>query len=1158
MKTEAEHCGRHRRATRPEQRPGTVLVLVVALLGLLFVAGAAFLGTVGFESQSITSQQEVRDETSIIDAIETQILNELNRAWLGDNGVPYTNDLTASAATTDGVGGWVWATGATTDGLGGWVWPSTLVDVYGEVAGLHPLVAPIEPFFDAGTGAMLYSGSTDLELARRGIPWNVGYDDTTTAGLISVYDDYVNPPTSLPVVPFPVASGIQRVPAGFATDGVPDEYDMYAATALRDADGDGFTESLPRRLRRTLFATEVRRRMAAQVSDPEVNLALLNTEGMTQDDLFVSFRVIQHSGMASVSGSHNAILDSAFGLVNYPFPFNAHLSRTQNVYLSATEEPALRNRGFLLARNPAPSILVDQDMFQVLRDHLGGRWWPMDPNAAGDVASWQNWMDSASTDGVRDVRHSITTVNHDDHLLRMVRNGGNLVYDPVVVRTAAAVGFPLALYRALSMYPADHEDPLGPLNADDRTQLPDVIPMEFRGSAGFNLNFTAATTDDLDPRIGRLKLSLPSLDPTDLFGTLGYNPVNRPTARELYTVRDAFTLMMRNVVLNIGDYDGDATPNTAADQAAWQNDQGAQLAANLWDFVDSADDGREALPGTIHELTRIESPTGKSYFGVEKQPFITELFTLHQDLAIDTLPNGDDAYFIELFNPDTTPMSLNGYNLVISGGPPIPLTGNTIPAGGYLLVWSDPAGLLSLGGGINTGITLGPASAVDLTYTYAQLPHDPPPAGPISVVVDRFEANAAAAFSENWTGQFGQQPVDGTAAASLQRYIAGAAYPQRLTAVVPYYGDQGPGHTAGAINNYAPAAPWGPVYAIPADTGAMATAMPTTGCLLLLMRYAHEYDPAGPTSTPFNDKLREDLNLTNAGVYAGGAVAQRQSIDNGHMPLLGSVTGTENAHPTTPAAGATINGQVLNIPWGQLVFDYFTALPLFNTYDPTTGLAFTLGNYNTTSPTVDQAGLRVHGRVNINAAPWKVLAGVPRSHADELPLYSVLGGSTAFPQIADTDLNTATPEVLGQTLAKTIVAYRERRQITDAVGTTPGFVSIPDAGFFTVGELVFASSNFVPPADVASGPAYDFDAANLTDYLQAAAQLVALSDWVTTRGHVFTVYGHIRGVGERETVDRRSIRFQETVDRLPSMFDGQPPQRIGRRIVGPYSDARSD
>jgi hypothetical protein len=87
------------------------------------------------------------------------------------------------------------------------------------------------------------------------------------------------------------------------------------------------------------------------------------------------------------------------------------------------------------------------------------------------------------------------------------------------------------------------------------------------------------------------------------------------------------------------------------------------------------------------------------------------------------------------------------------------------------------------------------------------------------------------------------------------------------------------------------------------------------------------------------------------------------------------------------------------------------------------------------------------------------------------------------------------------------------------------------------------------------------------DYVSAIALLVALGDWVTVRSHVFTVYGVVRGQGDPSIVDdfaraadvdRRAIRFQETVDRLPIFRGDRGPARVGERIVGPYTDVRND
>ena len=96
---------------------------------------------------------------------------------------------------------------------------------------------------------------------------------------------------------------------------------------------------------------------------------------------------------------------------------------------------------------------------------------------------------------------------------------------------------------------------------------------------------------------------------------------------------------------------------------------------------------------------------------------------------------------------------------------------------------------------------------------------------------------------------------------------------------------------------------------------------------------------------------------------------------------------------------------------------------------------------------------------------------------------------------------------------------------------------------------------------------------NEENFVAAVAPLVALSDWVTVRSQVFTVYGVFRGEEDssithsdfttqlklrNQDVDSRAIRFQETIDRLPT-FLGEPlPARIGDRTIARYLDTRND
>jgi hypothetical protein len=112
----------------------------------------------------------------------------------------------------------------------------------------------------------------------------------------------------------------------------------------------------------------------------------------------------------------------------------------------------------------------------------------------------------------------------------------------------------------------------------------------------------------------------------------------------------------------------------------------------------------------------------------------------------------------------------------------------------------------------------------------------------------------------------------------------------------------------------------------------------------------------------------------------------------------------------------------------------------------------------------------------------------------------------------------------------------------------------PYTGFLTVGELANVRR------EVSGDAMYDIDRGFVSDtgdkdYVSAVAVLVALGDWVTTRSHVFTVYGTLRGAGQKSSVDAKAIRFQETIDRLPSLFNNRLPGRVGPRIVGSYAQA---
>lgn len=187
-------------------------------------------------------------------------------------------------------------------------------------------------------------------------------------------------------------------------------------------------------------------------------------------------------------------------------------------------------------------------------------------------------------------------------------------------------------------------------------------------------------------------------------------------------------------------------------------------------------------------------------------------------------------------------------------------------------------------------------------------------------------------------------------------------------------------------------------------------AFPTTGTLLLVTRYAHsvDYPVAGQQLPVTVAATRQLLGITHAG-FGEQNRGQMCQLDNGHLPVF------DAGDPADPTDGQKCldgnNSRFHGLPWGQLVFEYFTALPmeeLARDLDPlilagvqrlmdstdylndygAVGGASNWGdwtksrflNYPVMMP-VSQAssplGPRVQGRIGISNAPWWVLDGLP-------------------------------------------------------------------------------------------------------------------------------------------------------------------------------------
>ncbi len=1085
------------------RRAGTVLVMVVAMLSMLFIVGLTFLSTVQFETDSLKGQSEAKQQSEIIDRLSREVRTVLRQGFLGDDGKAWNRDSESGGGVVSPIG----------------------ADLYGELPGVHPLIASIEPheaYASAppmnGQWAFLTTSDLEMALASPPVPVFEGLDPDLIPGSgneISIANMVlVDAPIGLIGLTHPNPDplydnfnfnsprwrerfeGDTQLSVDPTSPVLADrDYRIYR----RDADGDGVWDSYERLLSRDRFPDAVRgnvvERLRADVppdGGPEYDETFLGD----REALYYALRVIPHGAMINVAAAHRTLL------AQLPEFLVDDMGTTTFGCMSASyipegEEPVLRRR-FLL---PPKQIPLSQLQSRVMPDctpgmEAGGqipeslyrafvsepdwpnflpansdivaRWWPIDTGDDGGDASeivppagvtnepfWLNWVDPNSAK--YDYRHVMTTVSHDDNLMRIGRDPG-LMMD----------------------WATDWID-------DIKTDNPDA----------FSIDDWPNSSDSTDPLNGRLKISLPGLvdqtiaewnfanDPapplTNLDDLMALPVADPFRTRFVQTIQDGFLLMLRNV-------------DSMA--ASVQANTAAALTANLIDFIDSDDVPTEIVPR--HPVSGMELPIFPSAYGIEAQPFISELF-LH----------GDGSSAVELYNPFSTSVSMANFSLDAGSDldfSAVNWNSLSVPAGGFLVVHNSGPSIIGISNydGSATGMLTSGSTVVlnrDVIGT--------------SIIVDRFDAGG---FSGSASGK------------SLQRVmkngVDGTDSPWKV--VVPM-SEELNGHTLGAINanttfddNILPVE----IVLVNEASSSVAAALPTTGSLLLLSRYANTI------AAPFNSTL----------------AATPEQIDNGRMPVFDQTQLASDIDPLLPLD--------LGIPWGQLVFDYFTALPLDNEYDPTIALSdppFTITEH---MPTVDQGGLRVHGRIDINAAPWSVLAGLPLVPSEAFAAYpaSVVD---RIVMTASLDMTSTNPTELNVELAQSIVAYREARKVLFSGDETADFSGAtrlrPGTGFLTVGELANVRGGSAPSEFYSfdSGIIDDTDA----DYINAISVLVALGDWVTTKSHVFTVYGTLRGAGPKSAVDGQAVRFQETVDRLPSFFNNRLPRRVGPRVMGPYGQA---
>jgi len=1143
--------------------------MVVALLGILFVVGAAFLQSVTFDARQIDAEVQTGQEQAAIDAISKGIYDVLDRGWLSVDGVPYRMSGPSLVECIEYVDPSDPSDGCIDINNNWWTGDDYKLSgpAYGELPYLHGIMAPLEPY--------RYYDPAESDPAAVPILPFAGYIERALKHEVATLNDFSyesgNPDDADP--------RLARINLN------PDEAPRF----MVDADGDGIPDS--REFDLTAPDSPLR-------LPPSLEYALresLNPPEAISGGIWLSVRAIPHGGMVDINWSHPELVYAVFPKEGGDFEVEGTLrkawnedGRPYNMYRPETDEAALRHRGGLPPRRLSESTLQRTFEFPLLGLHRrdvsnvrdegtfdSHRWWFHDLNETGKDEEFPFWFTTFALAADRmgndatvedfedyDRRHLITTYSTDN---LFVRDG--TWDDPGDVGTHG-----LGWVELMLRDPEDTDDPtdFGRWALDDH-------PFAETSDGGFE------PLPDGNVCKGHMQISLPYLeislldDPAvdednngidSLQARLDPGMADETRKRAgmfVRTIQDAFLLMLRNVNSSIPAFGGAGSADGVRARIA------ASLTANLIDFADSDDTPTRIK--VIEVNGRSKAPPEYVY-GLERQPYITEVYTEVVGIQDPSgAPETEDAVAdpsqsfsaIELYNPyeqtssdsgtglDLTPFTLDIFDPNTSTTYTFALSG-TIPWGpeGFKVfalregTASVPSGSVVLSG---TGPLLQFGWEVRLTRQDAPAPR---------TVVEHFEITDTHFYD-------GSVGIGDTVAETLERAMwrvdSGDSSVEPLafwTAVVPQIKDNST-HTLGDRNA------WQgqdsslmqivrPVQVDFANAGSFKASLPTTGTMLLLMRHANSELDSG--SGPFNMRLAEDV-----GGYASGQKwkASQYQIDNGRMPVF-DAAGKHRLPQSLVSIEMTDRFPMgyQYLPWGQYVFDYFTALslvpPIVDENDP----EVVQGNV---TPTVELIGARVYGRININAAPWPVLRGLPLVQWGTLP-GSYRNVIQAFIYGIDNDEQEIP---IGEHVAKAIVAYRDGRRVPgnpvtageesgDFSGRDPGPPDAEDptgkekfppttggtdyatgfgelrkgSGFLGVGELANVRHWETALTNVQYGDEYTpwridsgvvgrrYTTGTLSgypceDYVQAVGLLVAMGDWATTRSNMWTIYGTLRG-----------------------------------------------
>lgn len=1085
------------------RRSGNVLVMVISMLVMLFVFGTTFLLTARFDK--IVARDEAKitgggaaagnsQAAKVAALISADIRRQLRDDLVGGTGLPYDGKNLKSDVTKD----------------------------FGDAPGVDGLLAALEPHFDNTLGDSVWYRMTaphdNLDLLKQGNNQNYPVG-TSEATLTNVPLNVALDPGLLPDVSWP---GVYNMQYEWWI-----EQGANSGVTVPDAEGDGMPSSM-------IWSSIDR---PDDLNTPQ-DEALVLDEAVTAMGSYGSrydaaVRAIPNGAMVTVyheqtpDGTYQQTPDALVAVVRQPGDPNLNTIAANETIDPLAEEPVLRNR-FFLPRDftdpqNRPSFLEQLWPDTLLPASLqfstpnGPRYrsWPIDYapftlTAAAFTSELQWWENHLfPLDGVGalnpsyDHRHLITTISYDDIYRRRVKATDEYKQ---VMQAGALPATPVPLSLILNHYP--------------------------NFAPNFNTPNSAAKGNVMFSLRGLYNVNTPAPGIRD--------PVKGQQLTYLYAY---FRAMLENVDNKVPLQNG-----------SQRNKRAAALAINTWDYFDS-----DQVPTFSDEIYGIEGDytyTGQSpVLGIEGQPFITEAYVNDSD----TGTAGFEQYAVELFNPWPYDIILVGDGTLANsewgfsngaGGAIFPLAETiTIPAAttvGLVNIGTRNVAILSNVAGVSA---IAAQSGLDIQNQPGLNSLDGP-SGRVAlhrkvltnwIKVDQIDASNA---TEDSVTSWPLNPAtDVGASASLQRELFSESGMTRSTWRFCVGAEKESGtETLGAANLVTR----GNVAGIPLvwnDTGMPEKAFPTTGSLLLVAAAANEGGKA------FSEVVLDDPDRVD-------------QIDNGHMPIFDQQDDNDpinlraNVWEPWNTTATDYNGE--DLPWGQLVYDYFTVLPVE---------AVTAGNRAKYAglPLVERVvdgggndiyGPRVKGRININAAPWTIMDGIPvlANTSAELPVPELLNlpatidnptyGTPA--QTLEWFENNGGVWTITPRFAQLIQSYRENRDVEGSQVMGDGVViarrlgARNGDGLLSVGEM----ANVILSAGNVFDQGWNTQNPNI-NYLDAVAPLVRMTDWVTVKSNVFTVYTTI---ADREEKDG-TIRMVQTIDRTNTLYSDELPVVVSESVL---------